>query len=80
MNMTWKLLKEIVKELRIKQNRLMKKQGGKNEVMVSISIMHPLNFKRVFFYPHGLNMTTGKAFARMDGMYQTFNIKELLSL
>ena len=80
MKMTWKLLKEIVKELRIKQNRLMKKQGGLNEVMVTISILEPYTYRRIVFYPHGLNMTTGNACVTVDGESKTVNIKGMLVL
>ena len=80
MKLTWKLLKEIVKEMRIKQDRMMKRQGGLNELMVAISITHPVSFKRVHFYPHGINLTTGRTFARIGGVFRGINIKEMLLL
>ena len=83
MRMTWKLMKEIVKELRIKQKRLMKKQGGLNEVMVVMSIIRRSDMVRLYFYPHGINLTTGFVVAFEDNnsvsrVWQKINIRRML--
>ena len=80
MKLTWKLLKEIVKEMRIKQNRMMKRQGGLNELLVAITINHPVTRSRLLFYPDGINLTTGMTFALFKGKYEPINIKEMLML
>lgn len=61
MKMKWKMFKEIVKELRIKQDRLMRKQNGLDEVLVAISIFRKSDYSRMFIYPHSVNLTTGDA-------------------
>lgn len=86
MKMTWKLMKEIVKELRIKQRRLMKKQGGLNELMVAISLIRRADMTRMYFYPHGINLITGFAdvycyenYSTSHFSVQRINIKRMLS-
>ena len=80
MKMNWQLMKEIVKELRIKQVRLVKKQGGYNEVQVTMAVYHPELNDRIVFYPHSLNMTTGVVWGRCGGRYGKWNIKDILKL
>ena len=80
MKLTWKLLKEIVKEMRIKQNRMMKRQGGLNELLVAITVRHSVTADRIMFYPHSINLTTGRTYAYIDGRHTPINIKEMLML
>ena len=75
----WEWFKDLIRELRQRNNALMKDQGGANQVMISILVDLIAYDKRdwVSINPFSMNLHTGMGMANVDGKWKRVNVKKL---
>lgn len=78
--MKWAEFKELVQEMRKRNNALMKQNGGSNRVTISITVYDEEANDCVDVCPHAINLITGKDFVKVRGDYEYVNIKKLLDV
>lgn len=76
----WDWFKGLVKKLRKQQNELIREQGGRNQVMISVDLVaYDLN-DWISFNPHSINLHTGKTLANVNGVYRNVDVKYLFQM
>jgi len=83
--MKWDDFKKLVKELRLLQDEILKRQRGCNKVMLQLSVIDENDYGRIglgsiSFTPHAINLTTGMVFAYHNSLekWTDWNVKNLL--
>jgi hypothetical protein len=76
---TWFWFKELVKELRKYNDELIKKQEGRNQIMISVGLFcHDDDVRDwISLNPHSINLHTGKTRALVNGIYREIDAKWL---
>ena len=76
----WNWFKELVKRTRKQQNELIREQGGRNQVMISIDLVAYDIEDWVHLNPHSINLKTGKTSAFVYDKYREIDVKYLFQM